>query len=38
VAGIFCIPATGSPLVNALADLPGPAAGSVSGMTSIQPF
>ena len=38
VAGIFCIPATGSPLVNALADLPGPAAVSVSGMTSIQLF
>ena len=38
VAGVFCIPATGSPLVNALADPPGPAAVSVSGMTSIQLF
>ena len=38
VAGVFCIPATGSPTVNVLADLPGPAAVSVSGMTSIQLF
>ena len=38
VAGVFCIPATGSPAVNVLADLPGPAAVSVSGMTSIQLF
>lgn len=38
LAGIFCIPATGSDLVNALADLPGPAAISVSGTVSVQLF
>ena len=36
LAGVFCVPASGSPLVNALADLPGPAAISVPGMISIQ--
>ena len=38
LAGVFCVPATGSDLVNALADLPGPAAISVSGTVSIQLF
>jgi len=36
LAGVFCIPASGSDLVNAIADLPGPAAISVAGSVSIQ--
>jgi hypothetical protein len=36
LAGVFCVPASGSSLVNTLADLPGPAAVSVPGMISVQ--
>jgi len=36
LAGVFCVPASGSDLVNALADLPGPAAISVPGTISVD--
>ena len=36
LAGVFCVPASGSDLVNALADLPGPAALSVPGTISVD--
>jgi len=35
LAGIFCVPSTGSPLVDNAEDIPGPAAVSVSGTLAV---
>ncbi|HLQ23669.1 MAG TPA: hypothetical protein VK132_10705 [Gemmatimonadales bacterium] len=35
LAGTFCVPSTGNPLIDSLVDLPAPGAVSVPGMTSI---
>jgi hypothetical protein len=36
LAGIFCVPSTGNPIIDGLADLPGPGAVSVPGVASVQ--
>src|SRR6266849_3966947 len=36
LAGTFCVPSTGNPIIDGLADLPGPGAVSVPGVASVQ--
>ena len=38
LAGVFCVPATGNSLIDALADLPGPGAVSIPGTAAVQLF
>jgi len=38
LAGVFCVPATGNSLIDALADLPGPGAVSIPGTATVQLF
>jgi hypothetical protein len=37
LGSVFCIPASGSPLVNAVANLPGPGAVTLTGTTDLVP-
>jgi hypothetical protein len=38
LAGVFCVPATGNSLIDALADLPGPGAVSIPGTAAVKLF